>query len=71
MFEAIVLFCVMNGEVISKECLEAHDTRGPYIYINDCENRVIEMIGNISRIHPYKQFHYSYKCSVTVKGTPT
>jgi len=53
MFEALVLICI-NGD-INEQCLEAADTYGPYVTVDECKHRVAEMVYDLSIIDsPFK-----------------
>tara|TARA_R100000908_G_scaffold44070_1_gene20747 strand:+ start:265 stop:462 length:198 start_codon:yes stop_codon:yes gene_type:complete len=65
MFEAWVLVCITG----TMNCFMAQDTLGPYIHIEQCKERTIEMGKDIIENIP---FHYPVqgKC-VTARGELT
>ena len=66
MFYAFVLICVVGSP---NTCIEAADSRGPYVSRVLCTERVQEMIETLPAILPPVPYDFKYKCVKT--GTQT
>lgn len=58
MFEAFVLVCMISGD-----CIELKDKRGPYETLEQCKERIEEIVKDIPTLHipqPIKDLYY--KC---------
>ena len=64
MFKAIVLACAIANPT---DCIEFHDTRGPYADINKCEERAMEMGRDIGEM-THGLMPISWKCKPLRKG---
>lgn len=49
MFEALVLICLQGD--ITKQCLEAADTYGPYKTEKECKERLGKMVYDLSMVN--------------------
>lgn len=58
MFKAMVLVCALSSP---NECVRFEDTRGPYPYEAQCQERSREMATQIVQLFPVPAT-YSYKC---------
>ena len=58
MFAALILICSV-GPI--PNCIEAHDTRGPYRTEESCEVRVAQMIRDVAFIVP-PPYEVMYRC---------
>ena len=66
MFYAFVLICVVGSP---NTCIEAVDSRGPYVSRVLCTERVQEMINTLPAILPRMRYDFKYKC--VKEGTQT
>jgi hypothetical protein len=64
MFKAIVLACVIG---VPTECVEFHDTRGPYKSEAECEKRAMEMGRDIGEM-AHNLMPVRWQCKPLRKG---
>ena len=64
MFKAIVLACAIAAPT---ECIEFHDTRGPYASQAECEKRAMSMGRDIGEM-AHGLMPISWKCKQLRKG---
>ena len=58
MFTAMVLFCSVY---VTGDCLEATDSKGPYLTEEACEQRIATMVEDTRLLFPYL-IQKGYRC---------
>mgnify|MGYP007043423719 CR=1 FL=1 len=64
MFETVLLVCLLSNSTL---CFEAHDTRGPYITIQECIVRAEEMRLRINSLNDHSA--KAYQCRKAKGGS--
>lgn len=64
MFKAVILVC----NIYFQNCVQLHDTFGPYPLIEDCQSRLEVMEQDVLNSFPYTPLKYQKHCIQITDG---